>query len=63
MMRKDTHFGGKWILWHKKSRLSYDGRDWFYVANCLFGDFGFDRKDGDIGLAFSLLLEFDDTIT
>jgi hypothetical protein len=40
-----------------------DGRDSYDVANCLFGDFGFDGKDGDEGLAFSLLLELDDTIT
>ena len=40
-----------------------DGRDPFYVANCLFGDFGFNGKDGNKGFAFSLLLEFDDTIT
>ena len=35
----------------------------FYVANCLFGDFSFDGKDGDVGLAFSLLLELDDAVT
>ena len=34
----------------------------YNFINNLFGNLTFDRKDGDIGLAFALLLELDDAI-
>lgn len=63
-MRKNTHFGGNEVLWHEKipTIIMTVGIHTFYFANSLFGNLAFDRKDGDEGLTFSLLLEFNHTV-